>query len=61
VNNVEEFVDQNNHLNYTQENFQDVRDNVNLYGDYMNIMSEYKIKTKKEDKDNFTEVVQMIS
>jgi len=58
--NVEEYVDQNTHLNYTQENFQAKRDGVDLCSQYMNIMAEFKIKTKKEDKDNLTEVIQLI-
>ena len=29
---VEDFVEQNNNLNYTNENFQNIRDKVDLYG-----------------------------
>ena len=61
VVNVEDFVEQNNHLVYVNDNFQRVRDNVDLYGQYNNILAEYQLKQKKEDKDNFTEAVQLIT
>jgi hypothetical protein len=32
VSNVEEFVEQKGHLNYVNDNFQNVRDSVDLYG-----------------------------
>jgi hypothetical protein len=54
-------VEQNNNLNYANENFQGYRDKVDLYGQFYNILSEFSLKVKKEDKDNFTECVQFIS
>jgi len=44
-------------LNYANENFQGVRDKVDLYGQYYNCLAEFSLKVKKEDKDNFTECV----
>ena len=61
VTNVEEFVEQNGHLVYVNENFQNVRDRVDLYGQIYNTLTEFQLKVKKEDKDNFTESVQQIS
>lgn len=61
VTNVEEFVEQNGHLVYVNENFQNVRDRVDLYGQIYNTLAEFQLKVKKEDKDNFTESVQQIS
>lgn len=61
VSNVEEFVEQNGHLTYTNENFQNVRDRVDLFGQIYNTLAEFQLKVKKEDRDNFTESVQMIS
>jgi hypothetical protein len=57
VTNVEEFVEQNGHLVYVNENFQNVRDRVDLYGQIYNTLAEFQLKVKKEDKDNFTESV----
>ena len=34
---------------------------MDLFGQYYNILSEFQLKVKKEDKDNFTECVQQIS
>ena len=34
-----------------------MRDSVDLIGQYYNILTEFNLKSKKEDKDNFTEVV----
>jgi hypothetical protein len=61
VTNVEEFVEQNGHLVYVNENFQNVRDRVDLFGQIYNTLAEFNLKVKKEDKDNFTESVQQIS
>ena len=61
VTNVEEFVEQNGHLTYVNENFQNVRDRVDLFGQIYNTLAEFQLKVKKEDKDNFTESVQQIS
>ena len=57
VTHVEEFVEQNGHLVYTNENFQNIRDRVDLYGQIYNTLAEFQLKVKKEDKDNFTECV----
>lgn len=38
-----------------------MRDGVDLYGQFYNVMAEFQLKVKKEDKDNFTETVQLIS
>lgn len=58
---VEDFVEQNNNMNYTNENFQNYRDKVDLYGQFYNTLAEFQLKVKKEDKDNYTECVQLIS
>jgi len=55
VSNVEEFVEQNNNLAYTSENVQIYRDKIDLYGQYYNLLTDFTLKVKKEDKDNFTE------
>ena len=46
---------------YTNDNFQNVRDRVDLFGQIYNTLAEFQLKVKKEDKDNFTECVQQIS
>ena len=61
VTNVEEFVEQNGHLIYTNDNFQNIRDRVDLFGQIYNSLAEFQLKVKKEDRDNFTECVQQIS
>lgn len=38
-----------------------MRDKVDLYGQIYNLLAEFQLKVKKEDKDNFTECVQQIS
>ena len=38
-----------------------IRDKVDLYGQYYNALAEFQLKVKKEDKDNFTESIQLIS
>lgn len=43
---------------YTNDNFQNVRDRVDLFGQIYNTLAEFSLKVKKEDKDNFTECVQ---
>jgi dynein heavy chain len=48
-------------LNYINENFQNIRDRVDLFGQIYNTLAEFQLKVKKEDKDNFTECVQQIS
>lgn len=69
---VDEFVDQNANLTYTNDNFQNVRDKVALYEQYFNIMSNSGIKGAKEDslsagraldrnKNLLTNVVQSIT
>ena len=58
---VEDFVEQSNALNKVQEQFQDIRDKVDLYGQYYNIFHEYTITFKKEDKDSHNEAVTDIS
>lgn len=52
VSTVEDFVEQNNNLTYTVEHFQKVKDNVHLYGQYLDIMTDKHLKTRKEDKDS---------
>lgn len=61
VENVDEFVEQTGHLNYVNEQFQNVRDMVDLYGQIYNTLAEFQLKVKKEDKDNFNESVVQIS
>ena len=56
---VEDFVEQNNNLNYANDNFMEIRDKVDLYGQYYNSLAEFQLKVKKEDKDNFTESIQL--
>ena len=58
--NVEDFVEQSNSLNRVQDQFQDMRDKVDLYGLYYNIFHEFSISFKKEDKDQHNECVQDI-
>ena len=57
VASVEDFVEQNNNLNYANDNFMAIRDKVDLYGQYYNSLAEFQLKVKKEDKDNFTESI----
>lgn len=58
---VEDFVEQNNSLNRVQDQFQEVRDKIDLYGMYYNIFHEYHLAYKKEDKDSHNEAVQEIA
>lgn len=58
---VEDFVEQSNSLNRVQDQFQEVRDKIDLYGMYYNIFHEYNIIYKKEDKDSHNEAVTDIS
>ena len=58
---VEDFVEQSNSLNFVQDQFQDVRDRVDLYGMYYNIFTEFAINFKKEDRDSHNEAVTDIS
>ena len=60
VGDVEDFVEQNNNLTSANDAFQEKRDSVDLYGMYYNILSEFNLKVKKDDKDNFNEVVSLI-
>ncbi len=61
VTNVEEFVEQNGFLNFVNENFQNVRDRVDLFNQIYNTLQEFSLKVKKEDRDNFTEGITQIS
>ena len=54
-------MEQSNSLNRVQDQFQEVRDRVDLYGMYYNIFSEYAINFKKEDRDSHNEAVTEIS
>jgi len=38
---VEEFVEQNAFYNYANENFQNIRDNVDMYGQIYNVLKEF--------------------
>lgn len=58
---VEEYVQKKKDLESANDNFQNVRDAVDLYGQFYNVLAEFQLKVKKEDKDNFTETVQLIS
>lgn len=69
---VDEFVEQNANLTYTNDNFQNVRDKVALYEQYFNIMSNSGLKGAKQDslsagraldrnKNLLTSVVQAIT
>jgi len=58
---VEEYVQKKKDLESANDNFQNVRDGVDLYGQFYNVLAEFQLKVKKEDKDNFTETVQLIS
>ncbi len=58
---MEDFVEQSNNLNFVQDNFQEVRDKVDLYGMYYNIFHEHHVGYKKEDKDSHTEAVSDIA
>lgn len=57
---VEDFVEQSNNLNKVQDQFQEIRDKIDLYGLYYNIFHEHQIAYKKEDKDSHNESVQDI-
>ena len=54
---VEDFVEQSNSLNKVQDQFQEIRDRIDLYGLYYNIFHEFVIAFKKEDKDSHNEAV----
>jgi hypothetical protein len=58
---VEEFVEQNAFYNYANENFQNIRDNVDMYGQIYNVLKEFQLKVKKEDTDSFNESLTAIS
>ncbi len=47
-------------MNVTNDSFQDYRDKIDLYGKFYNILSEFQLKVKKEDKDNYNESVSLI-
>lgn len=61
VHGVEEFVEQNAYYNYTEANFQDYRDQVDMYGQFYNKMTEFQLKVKKEDKDALNDSVVAIA
>ena len=54
-------MDQSNSLNRVSDEFQDVRDKVDLYGMYYNIFTEQNIGYKKEDRDSHNDAVTEIS
>jgi len=58
---VEDFVEQQSFYNYASDNFQGVRDRVDMYSQIYNVLSEFQLKVKKEDKDSFTESTTAIS
>lgn len=58
---VEDFVEQSNSLSRVQDQFQDIRDRIDLYGLYYNIFQEQNISFKKEDRDSHNEAVTEIS
>lgn len=58
---VEDFVEQSNSLNKVQDQFQDVRDRIDLFGLYYNIFAEHNIGFKKEDRDSHNDAVTEIS
>lgn len=54
---MEEFVEQNQHYNYINENFQNYRDKVDLINQIYNVLNESNLKVKKEDKDLLNESI----
>jgi len=58
---VEDFVEQSNSLNKVQDQFQEVRDRIDLFGMFYNIFTEHNIGFKKEDRDSHTDAVTEIS
>lgn len=55
VSNVEEYVEQLDHYNYIDENFQIYRDRVDIFGQTYHVFAEKLLKVRKEDKDSFNE------
>jgi predicted RNA-binding protein Jag len=61
TNNVEEFVEQSGFYKYADDHFQDIRDQVDMLGQVYNVMSNFNLKVKKEDKDAFNDSMAQIS
>jgi hypothetical protein len=61
VSDVSQFVQQLEYYNAIEEAFQNVRDNIDLYGQMYNVFSDKSLKVKKEDKDAFNESLQRIA
>jgi hypothetical protein len=57
---VEEFVEQQSHYNFASENFQSHRDRIDMYNQTYNVLAEFQLKVKKEDKDSFNESITAI-
>ena len=58
---MEDFVEQQSYYNFTNEHFQNVRDNIDMYTQTYNVMNEFTMKVKKEDSESLKESVVAIT
>lgn len=58
---VEKYVEQNKSLERVSEGFQSVRDNVDLYGQYYNILSEFEMNYPADDRETHNEIVTLVA
>jgi predicted ATPase with chaperone activity len=61
IHTVEDFVEQQSYYNFTNEHFQNVRDNIDMYSQTYNVMNEYTMTVKKEDTESLKESVVAIT
>lgn len=61
IHTVEDFVEQQSYYNFTNEHFQNVRDNIDMYTQTYNVMNEFTMKVKKEDSESLKESVVAIT
>jgi hypothetical protein len=57
IHTVEDFVQQQTYYNFTNEHFQTQRDSIDMFGQTHNVLNEFTLKVKKEDKDSLSESV----
>jgi len=55
IHNVEDFVQQQTYYNFTNEHFQDQRDNIVMYEQTYGVMNDFTMKVKKEDSESLKE------
>lgn len=55
VNDVEEFVQQNEYYNAAEKDFQDYRDKVDIYGQYHAKLKDFQLKITKDDESQLQE------